>query len=199
MCVYNAQCCGLGSESDPYFYFLNMVGNFKKHIDKFKEEPTYFFSIFKVTIYRNYIFIILSPILVLLWPELGTRQFCRNNVTMFSGHKVVCICNFTIFVVATPARHWGLTIFRNFSGPWLILEALLRCHVVVVAKLKNCRVPSSGFDIFWIWNRNFWSRIYAVLYAHNCSHKEKVMSVGVGESKPSFLGWSHICTILAGA
>ena len=38
-------------------------------------------------------------------PELGTRQFCRDNGTMFSGHKVVCICHFTIFVVATPSRH----------------------------------------------------------------------------------------------
>ena len=38
-------------------------------------------------------------------PELGTRQFFRDNVTMFSGHKVVSNCHFTIFVVATPSRH----------------------------------------------------------------------------------------------
>ena len=37
--------------------------------------------------------------------ELGTRQFCRDNVTMLSGHKVVCTCYFTIFIVATPSRH----------------------------------------------------------------------------------------------
>ena len=78
------------------------------------------------------------------FPELGTRKFCRDNVTMLSGHKVVCICHFTIFVVASPSRHRGLTIFQNFSGPWLFLEALLRCRIVVVAKLKNCRMPSSA-------------------------------------------------------
>ena len=42
----------------------------------------------------------------------------------------------------TPSRNWGLTNFRIFSGPWLVLEALLRCRVV--AKLKSCRVPSSA-------------------------------------------------------
>ena len=77
------------------------------------------------------------------YAELGTQQFCRGNVTMFSGHKVVFNCHFTIFVVATPSRHWGLTIFRLFSGPWLVPEAVLHCRVV--AKLKNCCVPSSGF------------------------------------------------------
>ena len=25
-------------------------------------------------------------------PKLGTRQHCRDNVTMFSGHKVVGYC-----------------------------------------------------------------------------------------------------------
>ena len=28
--------------------------------------------------------------------ELGMRQFCHDNVTMFSGHKVVC----NLFVIA---------------------------------------------------------------------------------------------------
>ena len=37
--------------------------------------------------------------------ELGTRQFCRDNVTMLLGHKVVCNCHFTIFILATPSRH----------------------------------------------------------------------------------------------
>ena len=60
--------------------------------------------------------------------ELGTPQFCRDNVTMLSSHKVVCNCNFTIFIVATPSRHWGLTIYRFFSVPWLVPEAILRCR-----------------------------------------------------------------------
>ena len=34
--------------------------------------------------------------------QYGTRQYCRDNVTIFSGHKVVRYCNITIFVVATP-------------------------------------------------------------------------------------------------
>ena len=59
---------------------------------------------------------------------VGTRQFCRDNVTMLSGNKVVCNFYFTIFIVATPSRHWGLTIFRFFSSPWLVPEAILRCR-----------------------------------------------------------------------
>ena len=50
-------------------------------------------------------------------PEQGTRQFCRDNVTMFSGHKVVCYFNITTFSLATPSRNRDLTIFRFFSGP----------------------------------------------------------------------------------
>ena len=48
--------------------------------------------------------------------ELGTRQFCRDNVTRFSGHKVVIYCNITVFV-------WLLLLvarskyFSNFSCP----------------------------------------------------------------------------------
>ena len=33
------------------------------------------------------------------------QSWARDNVTMFSGHKVVSNCHFTIFVVATPSRH----------------------------------------------------------------------------------------------
>ena len=83
----------------------------------------------------------------LYFSELGTRQFCRDNVTMLPCHTVVYNCHYTIFIVATPSRHWGLTIFRFFSGPWLVPEAILRCRVVIVAKLKNCRMPSSGIFI----------------------------------------------------
>ena len=49
--------------------------------------------------------------------ELGTRQHCRDNVTMLSGRKVVGFSIFTIFVVATLARHRDLNIFRIFSCP----------------------------------------------------------------------------------
>ena len=86
-------------------------------------------------------------LLLIFLSELGTRQFCRDNVTMLSGHKVVCNWHFTIFIVATPSGHGGLTIFR-FSGPWLVLEALLRCRVFIVAKLKCFRVPSSAIYIY---------------------------------------------------
>ena len=53
-----------------------------------------------------------------LYAELGTRQYCCDNVTMFSGHKVVCLSNITVFCVATASRHRDLNIFRICSGPW---------------------------------------------------------------------------------
>ena len=43
--------------------------------------------------------------------ELGTQQFCRNNVTMFSGHNIFIYCNICL---ATPCRHRDLNIFRFF-------------------------------------------------------------------------------------
>ena len=75
--------------------------------------------------------------------ELGTRQFFRDNVTMFSGHKFFFFLQYYCICLATPSRHIDLNIFRIFFVP----EALLRCRVVVVTKLKNCRVPSSDFKI----------------------------------------------------
>ena len=42
--------------------------------------------------------------------------------------------------MATPFRHRNLYIVELF----LVSEALLRSRVVVVAKQKNCRVPSSA-------------------------------------------------------
>ena len=47
----------------------------------------------------------------------------------------------TIFFVATPSID---TILFDF---FLVHGALLRCRVVIVAKLKHCRVPSSESQI----------------------------------------------------
>ena len=65
--------------------------------------------------------------------ELGLRQFCRDNVTKLSGHKVICNCHFIIFIVATPSRHWGLTIFRFFLVP----DWSLRLYYVVTLLLSR--------------------------------------------------------------
>ena len=46
--------------------------------------------------------------------ELGTRQQCRVNVTMFSGHKTVSYCIMTMFVVAIPFRRRDLKTFSYF-------------------------------------------------------------------------------------
>ena len=70
--------------------------------------------------------------------ELGTRQHCRHNVTMFSSHNVFGYCIISIyFLWLYPSRHRDL--FKFFLVP----EARLHCRVFIVAKLKNCRVPSS--------------------------------------------------------
>ena len=71
-------------------------------------------------------------------PELGTRQFCLDNATLFSGHKAVIFCNITVFAWLLHLDT-QIEIFFEFC---LVPEALLRCRVVVVAKLKNCRMPS---------------------------------------------------------
>ena len=35
------------------------------------------------------------------FPELGTRQHCRDNVTMSSGQKIVDYCIMSMLIVAT--------------------------------------------------------------------------------------------------
>ena len=55
---------------------------------------------------------------------------------------IIAVPGLSIFVVVTLFRHKGLHIFCIL----LVTEALLRCRVVVVEKLKNCRVPSSTQD-----------------------------------------------------
>ena len=56
--------------------------------------------------------------------ELGTRQYCLDNVTKFSGLTVVGHCITTIFVLAAPSWHRDLNIFLIFSCPL----SRCRCH-----------------------------------------------------------------------
>ena len=73
----------------------------------------------------------------------GTRPHCRDNVTIFSGHKVV-----GYGILAILYSLWLLhldTETLTFFEFCVVSEALLRCRVVVFTKLKNCRVPSSAF------------------------------------------------------
>ena len=64
--------------------------------------------------------------------ELGPRQYCRDNVTMFSAHKMVVYCILSIVVVVTPVRHQDNNIFLIFSCPWsaitLFVVAFKRCR-----------------------------------------------------------------------
>ena len=62
---------------------------------------------------------------------------------MFPGHTVVGYYIFTIRVVAPTFEHRGHKFFPIFLVP----GAQLRCRVVVVVKLQNCRVPSSAYSI----------------------------------------------------
>ena len=111
----------------------------------------------------------LDEVLVTWTSELGKRQLCRDNVTMLSGHKVVCNCHFTIFIVATPSRHWGLTIFRFFAGPWPVPEAILRCR-----EAKNFS-PAQ----LWIYP------LYNFIFLRHCS--------ATGHCLPSpHVGWANL-------
>ena len=46
--------------------------------------------------------------------ELGTRQYCRDNVTRFSGQTIVDYCTLTISFVVTLLRHRAVTFFVRF-------------------------------------------------------------------------------------
>ena len=66
--------------------------------------------------------------------ELGTRHYCRDNVTIFNTKLFVfAILLYLLWLLHFFSDHWGSI---TLSG----------CCVVVIAKLKNCRVPSSGWQ-----------------------------------------------------
>ena len=79
-----------------------------------------------------------SNLIIFYIAELGTRQHCRDNVTMFSSHKSVGYCFITIFVVAKLYLDTETLIFIEF---FLVPEALLRCRCR--ESLKYCRMFSS--------------------------------------------------------
>ena len=63
-----------------------------------------------------------------------TRQYCRENMTMFSGHKVVCYCIITIFGVATPSRPK-----KNFRGSITLSRSykIIACPALKITKKKR--------------------------------------------------------------
>ena len=77
--------------------------------------------------------------------ELGTRQHYRDNVTMFSGQKVVGYCILIQFIVTTSFRHRDLNIF------YIFFRSKKLNYIVasfVAAKLKICHVPSSACVLY---------------------------------------------------
>ena len=86
-------------------------------------------------------------------PTILLRQ--RDHVSR--PHRSYLLQYYWIYL-ATPSRHLDLDIFRICSCPRGSIT-LSRCCVVVVAKLKNCRVPSSALK-----NWNLVSSTYTVLF-----------------------------------
>ena len=77
--------------------------------------------------------------------KLGTRQYCRDNVTMFPGNKVGCYYNITIFGVATPSKQRYLDIFRILLDP----EVLLRCRFNEAIKLSRAQLCMRTQTFHW--------------------------------------------------
>ena len=69
----------------------------------------------------------------------GTRQHCRDNVTLFSGQTIVAYCFLAIFVGGTPVGQRGIIIYRIF----FVAEAVTCCCALVVARPKNWHVAST--------------------------------------------------------
>ena len=68
--------------------------------------------------------------------EVGARQYCRDNVTLSSGHKVVVIATLLYLLWQdTPSRHRDLIMFRIFSGLWGSIT--LSCIRIVALSLSR--------------------------------------------------------------
>ena len=70
------------------------------------------------------------------------QSWARNNsvATMwpcFQGTKLFVIAILLYLLWLPLSRHWGLTMFRLFSGPWLVPEAMLHCRVVALSLLLS--------------------------------------------------------------
>ena len=66
------------------------------------------------------------------------QPHCRDNVTMFSGHKAVGYGIITLFVVATPFKHWDLNIFWIMCCLWSSIT-LSRCRFHEAQKLSRAQ------------------------------------------------------------
>ena len=76
--------------------------------------------------------------------ELGSGHatiLSRQRDHVFSPQSCYLLQYYSI-CLATPSGHRNLNIFQIFYGPCGSIT-LSRCRIVVVAKLKNCRVPSN--------------------------------------------------------
>ena len=68
--------------------------------------------------------------------ELGPLDSCCDNVTMFSGQKLLLLA---AWLYSLCLLHLDTEAFTCFVF-LLVIEALTRCRVVVVAKLKHCHI-----------------------------------------------------------
>ena len=75
-------------------------------------------------------------VMLIFSTELATRQHCRDNVTIFRGHKTIDYCILFIFVVGTSLRH------RDCKFVFFFLSLKLYYYTVhcTVYTLSRCRV-----------------------------------------------------------
>ena len=68
-------------------------------------------------------------VLYIIVSELGRRQHCRDNVTMFSGHKLfaIALCLYSLWRLYVDSETLTFVEFL------LVLEALLLCFVVALS------------------------------------------------------------------
>ena len=76
--------------------------------------------------------------LFLFFPELVTRQHCRDNVTMFSV-RLICL-------YSTCLLHLDNEVLRFFIF-FLVPDALFYCRIVVVAKQTIVACPALLFSL----------------------------------------------------
>ena len=80
-----------------------------------------------------------------------------GNATTLPRQRLLLQYYKTVFAVATPFRHRDLNSYLIYSGPCGSIT--VRCRIVVVVKISNCRVPSSG-----VWYRKLEIARPAILY-----------------------------------
>ena len=92
--------------------------------------------------------------------ELGTRQYCCDNETMFSGLKVVCYCKYyyiwCCYFILTPRPNYISSFFWSLRLYYVVALSLSRSYKIVACPALVNIIELSGDAENPKWDVDIW-------------------------------------------